>query len=210
MARRSAEMKEEIRANIIQSAMELFLNQGIGGTTMQQVASKVGISHRTLYRYFKDKDALACEIAVIQRGQLEDIRHAALIDTGTGLERVKEHISFLVHFQCMLSTLRSSRFLAEYDHYDHFVTGGIPNEDLNAMTDRYEEIIEEMLLLGQSDGTIRADLDAKTSASMFVHVYIYIVHQMAACYREDDKEGAPDTSHIRAFFTHYIQGIENL
>lgn len=201
------QIKEETRANIIKVAMELFLECGIAGTSMQQIANGVHISHRTLYRYFEDKDELANTIALIQREQLEDIRHASMLKDGTGYARMEEHIAFLTHYQCMLSTLRISKFLAEYDYYAAFVARELRNDKLNALTIRYEQLIEKILLEGQADGSIRKNLDAAGSACMFVRIYITTIHQLASRHREDETDRPLKNRYIQTFFSHYLQSI---
>ncbi len=46
------------RQAIIEAYAELSLEQGFNNFTMQEIADRVGISHRTLYRYFDDRDAI--------------------------------------------------------------------------------------------------------------------------------------------------------
>ncbi len=208
MAKQSAQSMEETRTKIIQVAMEHFLSKGIAGTTMQQIADGVGISHRTLYRYFKDKDALACTIAVIKRGEIEDIHHATMEVEGTGYERLSNHLTFLLQYQRTQSVLRISRFLAEYDYYVDFLSQGIENEDLGKLSARYKELITDMIRGGQEDGTIRRDIDPVASASMFIQVYIYTVHQMAACYKSFETQEAPDDQYLQSYFKHYLLAVK--
>lgn len=210
MAKQSAQMMEATNEKIIQVAMELFLSKGIANTTMQQIADRVGISHRTLYRYFKDKDTLACTIAVIKRGELEDIRHAALRMEGTGYQRIKEHVAFLTHYQCLLSTLRTSRFLAEYNYYSVILTSGLQNDGLATLNVEYQALIEDMLRSGQADGSIRGDIDPVVSAGMFIQVYIQMVHQMAALYCGDGTQDPPDNRYVRTFLEHYLLAVQAL
>ncbi|MCO5093404.1 TetR/AcrR family transcriptional regulator [Bosea sp. (in: a-proteobacteria)] len=49
---------EAERERIVRSARELFLDVGYGGTTMDAVASRCGVSKRTLYRLFPAKSDL--------------------------------------------------------------------------------------------------------------------------------------------------------
>ena len=43
---------------ILQGAMQEFLNNGYAGTSMDKVASAAGVSKATVYSYFQDKEAL--------------------------------------------------------------------------------------------------------------------------------------------------------
>ncbi|GAB3414071.1 TetR/AcrR family transcriptional regulator [Flindersiella endophytica] len=46
------------RQQILDVALDLFLEQGYDATTMEQIAEQVGIGATTLYRYFPSKDLL--------------------------------------------------------------------------------------------------------------------------------------------------------
>ncbi|WP_026463278.1 TetR/AcrR family transcriptional regulator [Adhaeribacter aquaticus] len=49
---------EELKKRIVDKATQLFLKQGPKGVTMDQVSDDCGISKRTLYQNFKDKNEL--------------------------------------------------------------------------------------------------------------------------------------------------------
>lgn len=51
------ERKAEIRWEIARAAVELFVDQGVAATTGDQIAQAVGLSTRTLWRYFPGKEA---------------------------------------------------------------------------------------------------------------------------------------------------------
>lgn len=46
-------------------ALSLFCAQGIERTDMAQIAEQAGISRRTLYHHYKDKEELAAQIYVL-------------------------------------------------------------------------------------------------------------------------------------------------
>lgn len=50
--------QERTRLEIIDAYAELSLERGFNSFTMQDIADRVGISHRTLYRYFENRDAI--------------------------------------------------------------------------------------------------------------------------------------------------------
>ena len=56
------EIREEKKALIMKSALELFANQGFHGTSISDIAKKAGISKGLLYNYFTSKDKLILEI----------------------------------------------------------------------------------------------------------------------------------------------------
>src|SRR6476620_472549 len=61
-------MKERIQ----QKARELFMRYGFRSVTMDEIAAQMGISKKTLYQFFEDKDALVeavmqAEMAYMQK-----------------------------------------------------------------------------------------------------------------------------------------------
>ena len=50
--------RDGLQERIVEVSSELFTDQGIKGVTMDRIASSVGISKRTLYEVFVDKEAL--------------------------------------------------------------------------------------------------------------------------------------------------------
>ncbi len=51
----------ELRDRIVEAAFELFLKYGVRSVTMDQISGHLGISKRTLYEIFKDKNELLRE-----------------------------------------------------------------------------------------------------------------------------------------------------
>src|SRR5512143_1732263 len=50
------------RAAVIDAARTLFLRQGYAGTTMEEIATLAGLTKRTVYNNYGDKDALFTQI----------------------------------------------------------------------------------------------------------------------------------------------------
>ncbi|MDV9177855.1 helix-turn-helix domain-containing protein, partial [Streptomyces sp. W16] len=49
--------KAEIRLEIARAAVELFVAQGVTATTGEQIGQAVGVSARTVWRYFPSKES---------------------------------------------------------------------------------------------------------------------------------------------------------
>ncbi|MEU6224880.1 TetR family transcriptional regulator [Streptomyces sp. NPDC047042] len=48
--------RRAVQAEIVAAAMRLFLERGFEATTMEQIAGEIGISRRSLFRYFGTKE----------------------------------------------------------------------------------------------------------------------------------------------------------
>ena len=65
----------ELRDRIIQQAGELFVNHGIKRISMDEIASKLGISKRTIYQNFIDKEDLLLQyIQHLESLQIEYVK----------------------------------------------------------------------------------------------------------------------------------------
>ncbi|MFI6102099.1 TetR/AcrR family transcriptional regulator [Lentzea sp. NPDC051213] len=52
--------RQAVVAEIVDTALALFAEQGYEATTMAQVATRAGVSQRSLFRYFGTKEDLVC------------------------------------------------------------------------------------------------------------------------------------------------------
>lgn len=81
-----------VRATMLARALELFFREGYSGHTMERLADRLGVSKRTLYKYFPRKNALleAALEAYFEsvRSQIETLRAR----NGTYAERLVEHL----------------------------------------------------------------------------------------------------------------------
>lgn len=72
MIRKRQRRKDDRPEEIIQAAIEVFLEHRYAGTTFSQVASKIDMSRSNIYLYFKNKDELfrACVMAIAKEKRL--------------------------------------------------------------------------------------------------------------------------------------------
>lgn len=55
----------DTKENIIVGVAELFLKYGIRSVSMDDIAHKLGISKKTIYQFFEDKDDLVNQVAIM-------------------------------------------------------------------------------------------------------------------------------------------------
>ena len=70
----------DLRERIILSAVELFTTKGIKSITMDEIAASLGISKRTLYEVFPDKETLL-EECILKSQKDGDIFVKGVIET---------------------------------------------------------------------------------------------------------------------------------
>lgn len=64
-------MAEETKERILDKAKEMFMRYGIRSVTMDEVASQCGVSKKTIYQLFDDKDALVESIMASRLKEIE-------------------------------------------------------------------------------------------------------------------------------------------
>lgn len=72
--------KEDIRNQIVETALELFVTKGIKEVKMDDIASLLSVSKRTIYELFTDKEQLVLEAVKLQHEKMREeaktiIRH---------------------------------------------------------------------------------------------------------------------------------------
>ncbi len=102
--KQNRQIRMEMESKIIDSALELFANEGYNGTSMQAIAIKSGVSKGNLYNYFKSKNDLLEGVLVAGLNQFSDFydQYAnKLIDEETfekvikgNFKMIKENTSF--------------------------------------------------------------------------------------------------------------------
>jgi AcrR family transcriptional regulator len=83
---------EQTRAQILDTALDLFRTQGYAETTMRQIASAAGVAVGNAYYYFASKDQLI--LAFYERNHADHL--AALGDALDGTKEFRERLSLVM------------------------------------------------------------------------------------------------------------------
>lgn len=183
MATRLARKKEATKQKIIGAAMQLFKEQGVDGTTMEQIAREADIAKGTLYNYFPVKEAIISEYIqrafkekeserIIQFRNMQDTRCRMIFILEVlfaGVQREKEIFEkyFVYQIQNMLSLSRE----------DGFKSG-------------MRQLAMEIITLGQKDGEIRKDLSFDILVALFEFVFVEVAQE---CYMNPETFDARQT-----------------
>lgn len=97
------------RERIVETAMALFVDQGFGAVSMQQIAAKVGITKATLYHHFEDKQDLFLATARMAFDQTYQ-QMGKLLATDASFEH---KLTDLVSFMLSSERISSQRLTAD-------------------------------------------------------------------------------------------------
>lgn len=156
------ERKQLTETLILNEARSVFMEKGIVGTVMRDIALRTDLSIRTLYRYFKSKEDIAYAIIIdILNEWNEFMTQSYQSLEGTGIEKIHQFLFKLLDAVEIFED--ELRYISEFDFY--FTESMEDVVSLERLQD-YQNIIlvsdilfKLMIDLGQEDGTITKDID---------------------------------------------------
>ena len=157
------------REQIAEAALSLVASQGLRRLSVAAVARRVGLVPSGIYRHFKNKDEILD--AVLDRveerllANVEASRQAHADALGCLKDVLMRHIRFLREGK-VISIPRM--IFSEDAHGDN------PDRKRRVLHvfRQYTGQVAELVRLGQSQGSIREDLDAQTVAMMFFGIIV--------------------------------------
>ncbi|QNL22540.1 TetR/AcrR family transcriptional regulator [Hyphobacterium sp. CCMP332] len=99
------EVKLNLRDRIVECARGLFFKMGLRRVTMDDIAGKCGVSKKTIYQHFKDKDTVVLEVT---KEYLHQEEHDLQKIHESAKDPIEELVSISKWFRDMLSNMDSS------------------------------------------------------------------------------------------------------
>jgi TetR/AcrR family transcriptional regulator, transcriptional repressor for nem operon len=133
----------QTRQRIVAAAADLILQQGVAGTTLDDVRAEAGVSSSQIYHYFADKEALVRAVVDYRAQTVVGEIHEPMLAAIEGIEGLRAWRDKIVSIQedagcqggCPLGSLGSE--LAELD--------GVARDDVAAGCSRWEAAIRACL-----------------------------------------------------------------
>src|ERR1700742_5045541 len=146
---------------ILDGSSDLFLQAGIKSVTMDDIAKHLGMSKKTIYQFFKDKNELV--IALVNKKLKEDEEQLNAIISSAG-NVIEEMINMMKCSEEIFSRINPIVIhdMQKYhpDAWTHFQ---------NFKADVIVHTLEELLTKGINQGFIRPDIDVRIIARMRVN-----------------------------------------
>jgi AcrR family transcriptional regulator len=145
---------------IVQGGEELFLKAGIKSVTMDDIAKHLGMSKKTIYQFFKDKNELVVALVKKKLKDDEDMMCEIISKSGNVIE---EMINMMKCSEDIFSRINPIVIhdLQKY-HPDAW------KQFQNFKAEVLVHTLEELLTKGIKQGYIRPDIDVKIIARMRV------------------------------------------
>ena len=146
----------EPKESILKGALEMFLRYGIKSITMDDISRALGVSKKTIYLYFEDKDALVSSAVKSFTDLQKDIFVKIRDESKNALEELIKCSDYMRSNVCNINPA----LLYDVKKY-HPKAWGIY---LDYRRDSVEKTIEETLTRGINEGFFRANLNTKILA----------------------------------------------
>jgi len=105
-ARTTTAVAPDTRTRILETALELFSEQGFDGTRLQQIADRLGFTKAALYYHFRSKDDLLQALVTPAMTGMRELldAHEGLPDTPAQRRRfVEDYLDFLLRHRPLIA-----------------------------------------------------------------------------------------------------------
>lgn len=148
------------RIDIIKRAAEVFARKGVAQTSMEDIASAVGIKREGVYYYFKNRDVILLEIILPQsRSLLSGLERIIEGDTGSPRDKlravIEHHLeAYNPNYLEMSITLRENLIIQNGARFGEF----------KEIWDRYDRLLSDLIAAGQQSGHFNKELNPRMTA----------------------------------------------
>ena len=152
----------DIKLNIVEKANTLFRTYGFRGVTVDDKCKECGISKKTIYNYYSDKQSLANETIIYHYNNLhKEIK--AIIDLSDN--SIETFFKISSHFR---ETLNDTTPLFVHDlkkfHPELY------NNHQDYKENLFEKSIQKVLIKGKDEGFIRDDINDKIVSKLRIEM----------------------------------------
>lgn len=146
---KEASSRVELRERIVVKAMELFRESGIKSITMDDIAASLGISKRTLYEVYRDKETLLKECILKSQLEMTDFLSQVLAKSTNVMEVI------LMCYQRSIEDFHKTnkRFFEDIKKYPKIY------ELMNNYRDRDSDSTIAFFKMGVEQGIFRSDVN---------------------------------------------------
>ena len=148
----------DTKSKILNGAEELFFKYGIKSVTMEDIAKHLGISKKTIYQFYSDKNELV-EIFMAER--LKENEHECRLIAKNATNVIEIFFALMEHLGVMFSNMNPKLFydLQKY----HPTTWKLFKQFKEGFI---ELMVQDSLKRGMKEGFVRKDINTKIIARL--------------------------------------------
>lgn len=155
---------------ILAASAEVFFEKGYDGTTIQDIADRVGMLKGSLYHYIKSKDDLL--YGIIHEVHTAGLEELDALESAEGTAEAK--VYEFVHRYTVFTIER--RISASVFDRDFRALSGERREALIEERDRYDSSLRTLIEAGIEDGTFPAETDVAVISNVIFQMMNSIYH----------------------------------
>lgn len=164
-----------MKDKIIAKATELFLKLGFKSVTMDDLASEMCISKKTIYKYFCNKEVLINESTEIVHNEIHDGIHKIVKNNHNAIH---ENFEIRRMFKEMFQSSDTSPMFQLKKHYPEIFEKIICRE-----TDACTLVFKQNILKGIQEGLYRPNLNVEIYVK-FYYTVIFSIHENTVTEKE--------------------------
>ena len=166
----SAMNKEESRTAVITAALQMFLTNGVDSVRMDDIASKLSISKRTLYEMFSSKENLLLECFDLHTARMHE-RISEEMSKGSDVLSVT-----LKYLEWMIDESKKADcvFISNLDKYPQF------KAKMDSQMEAIYSNLRDNIRLGIEQGVFRNDICVEVVLKAFIAMGRLISHERIA------------------------------
>lgn len=157
------------REDILLGATRVFMSYGIKSVTMDDLARELGISKKTIYQFFKDKNELIETLLDEKLNQDQGTCDQMRMDSVNAIDALYKVIS-------MIATNMSQIHPSVFYDLQKYHPGAMKKIDAHQQ-DFVSEMIKGNIVRGRTEGVYREDFDVEVVAQIYIRVVDSIVRR---------------------------------
>jgi TetR/AcrR family transcriptional regulator len=183
--------RERRRRDILHAALQAFRERGYHGTTLEDIAARLGVRKSALYHYFPDKEAILYTCHRDALDEVEGILADAVASSVPAAQRL--HVLIREHVRVMTESMEGSPLA-----FETTALSAVHAAEVIGRRDRYERGVRSLIRQGIAEGAFRP-VDPKTAAFAIFGA----INWIARWYRPD---GSLTTEELGRQFADHLTG----
>lgn len=200
-----AENRQARRKRLMTEARQLYAQQGVENTSMEDVARAADCTRRTLYAYFSSWENLLLEIYIESLAERWRWQQEAMAGSVTGLEKLRSWADSYfgyakAHPEVLhMEMFRDYRGLEPDGHAAGF------QKDYQAVLKPLTETMVQIFELGKMDGTVREELSALPTLSQFAFSLRSLMNRVLSS--GDSPDEFETDGFVESFIDLFLRGL---
>lgn len=156
-----------MKKTILEKSGEVFLKYGFKTATMDDIANELGISKKTIYKYFKNKEQLVDESVLLFHN---NIHNSILCICNKGYNAIEENFEVKIMFKDIFKNLNESPVFQLQKYYPKTYAKIMSSE-----FDMFKDCISENIKKGIKEGLYRNNIN-ESVISRFYFSLVFSVY----------------------------------